>query len=465
MAGANAEVRLPGPGRAAAATAVLACGVTLVFAYLNKARCAGAPYEPSGRSIVFDRIKDSHVCYSDIQFLWLGRGINLHLFPYLTGGITPGGRLTGSAVEYPVLSGLLMWLGAVGAHTDAAFLLHSALLLAPFALLTAWLLGRLSGRAALLWAAGPPLVLYAFHNWELPVVCTAVAAVYVVTALTRYSVRTRGVVAAVLLGIGCCLKVYPGIFVLPLMIHVLVGGSDGLDALAYARPGVASRRYDIRGALAVAAAAIVTVAVINLPFAVAGYRGWRASFAFQGSRQADFTTNSMWFWGVRALFGTGRGAQESYRESVAMFSPVLVLAAFAIALWLGWRRHQASGLFGWVGVSGAMLCGFLLFHKVHSPQYTLWLIPFLVLLEVPWTAVAGYLMADAAVGIGIFRYFDAMATDSVTEFDQHLVQFGVWGRAALLVYFFYAFLHAPARAAEPSPAPSRAPGELVAPTS
>ena len=118
--GPGTRVCIPGPGRAAAATAVLACGVTLVFAYLNKARCAGAPYEPNGRSIVFDRIKDSQVCYSDIQFLWLGRGINLHLFPYLTGGITPGGKLTGSAVEYPVLSGLLMWLGAVGVHTDAA---------------------------------------------------------------------------------------------------------------------------------------------------------------------------------------------------------------------------------------------------------------------------------------------------------------------------------------------------------
>ena len=219
------RANLPRPGRAAAVTMLLLCAVTLLLAYLNKARCAGAPFESNGRSVAFDHIKDARVCYSDIQFLWLGRDINEHVFPYLTGGITTHGALTGGAVEYPVLSGLLMWLGAVGAHTDAAFLLHSALLLAPFALATAWMLGRMSGKAALLWAAGPPLVLYAFHNWELPVVCTAVGAVYVVTALTRYSVRTRGVLAAILLGIGFCLKLYPGIFVLPLMLHVLVGGS------------------------------------------------------------------------------------------------------------------------------------------------------------------------------------------------------------------------------------------------
>ena len=112
-----------------------------------------------------------------------------------------------------------------------------------------------------------------------------------------------------------------------------------------------------------------------------------------------------------------------------------------------------------------MLCGFLLFHKVHSPQYTLWLLPFLVLLEVPWTAVAGYLVADAAVGIGIFRYFDAMATDSAVEFDRHLVQFGVWGRAVLLLYFFCVFLRAPVRGgrgAGAQPASGRTAGELVA---
>ncbi|WP_216896497.1 hypothetical protein [Nocardia alni] len=467
-----------------AAVAVLVCGVMLVLAYLNKARCAGAPFESDGRSVIFDRIKDSRVCYSDIQYLWVGRDINEHVFPYLSGGITPDGTLTGGAVEYPVLSGLLMWLGAMGAHNDATFLLRSALLLAPFGLATAWLLGRLSGRAALLWAAGPPLVLYGFHNWDLPVVCTAVAAVYVVTTLTRYSVRTRGVVAAVLLGIGCALKVYPGIFVLPLLIHVLVGGSDGLDALRHrtvGRIGAAAdsgaregrllarctrltRRYDAEGALAVAAAAVVTVLAINLPFAVAGYDGWRASILFQQWRQADITSDSVWYWGLRPIFDASPGGEHSYREIVATASPVLVLAAFALAIWLGWRRYRICGLFEWVGVSGAMLCGFLLFHKVDSPQYTLWLIPFLVLLEVPWPAVAAYLLADAALGIGVFRYYHVLGSGDSARAEQHVVEFGVWGRALLLVYFFVVFLRANPRVRRrPAPPKELAPvaAELV----
>ncbi|MCX4096395.1 glycosyltransferase 87 family protein [Nocardia sp. alder85J] len=441
-------------GRWTAAIAVLFCAVTLLFAYLNKARCAGPPFTPDGRSLMFDRVKDAKVCYSDIQFLWLGRDINAHIFPYVNGDITADGTLIGGAVEYPVLSGLLMWIGAAGVHNDADFLLHSALLLAPFALLTAWMLGRLSGPAAMLWAVGSPLVLYAFHNWELPVVCTAAGAVYVVATLTRYSLRTRGIIAAVLLGIGFCLKLYPGIFVLPLLVYLVTGGDE-------VRAGRVRRR-DVWSAVLAAVSAVVTVALINLPFALAGYDGWRASITFQQLRQADITTNSVWYWGVRPMFGDLPGSEASFQQFVSTVSPALVMAAFVLAMWLGWRRFQTSGVFPWVGVSGAMLCGFLLFHKVHSPQYTLWLVPFMVLLEVPWTAIGLYLLADAAIGIGVFRYFYALGMTGSADLEGNIVQFGVWGRAILLVYFFFAF--ARARPRDPDPVPvvvRRATGELL----
>ncbi|WP_227997673.1 glycosyltransferase family 87 protein [Nocardia australiensis] len=431
------------------AVVVLLCGLTLALAYLNKARCAGAPFDEDGRSAAFDVIKDSDVCYSDIQFLWLGRDINEHVFPYISGGITADGALVGGAVEYPVLSGALMWAGALGADNDAEFLLHSAILLAPFALLTAWLLARLAGRAALLWAAGPPLVLYGFHNWELPVVCMAVAAVYVVTALSRYSLRTRGILAAVLLGLGFCLKLYPGIFVLPLMAYVLTGGT-GRGSDRRDEPG-----FDVRGALLTGASAIGTVVAVNLPFALTGYEGWRASITFQQLRQADITTNSIWYWGLRPIFGPNADDELSFQNAVTVASPTLVLVAFALAIWLGWRRFRATGTFPWVGVSGAMLCGFLLFHKVHSPQYTLWLVPFLVLLEVPWTLIGGYLLADAAIGIGVFRYFYSLGSGASVDVIERVVEFGVWGRAALLVAFFFVFVRAVPRGLAPAPPPIR----------
>lgn len=433
------------------------CGLTLLLGYLNKARCAGTPFTPDGRSLMFDRIKDSAVCYSDIQHLWLGRGINLHLFPYVYGSITPDGILTGGSVEYPVLSGTLMWLGALGAHNDAEFLLYSALLLAPFGLITAWMLGRLSGRSALLWSAGPPLVLYAFHNWELPVVATAVGAVFVMT-LERIPLRTRAVLAAVVLAIGFCLKLYPGAFVLPLMAYVLTGGAEGRQ-LPTGDPG----RYDVRGAAAVGMAAAATVIAVNLPFALAGYSGWRASFTFQAYRAADLTSNSIWYWGLRPLFGgyIDTEVTDPYQQAVGIASPLLVFASFGLALWLGWKRYQREGAFPWIAVSAAMLCGFLLLHKVHSPQYTLWLIPFFVLLRVPWSLVGAYLLADLAMGIGVFRYFDALATETDARFPELLVLVGVWGRAVLLTVLFFGFARASLRRPAAAMPGDRNPSEHV----
>lgn len=445
MATGTAPSALPaGPvPRRSAVTAVvlLLCGATLTLAYLNKARCAGPPFYEDGRSVAFDIAKDARVCYSDIQYLWLGRDIDNHVFPYIHGAITADGWLTGGTVEYPVLSGLLMWLGAIGAHDDAAFLLHSALLLAPFALLTAWLLARLAGRWALLWAAGPPLVLYAFHNWELPVVCTAVAAVYVVTALTRYSLRTRGIVAAVLLGVGFCLKIYPGIFVLPLVLLVLTRGiGRGHSAPGGARPD--ARGYDVRGALLTAGAAVATVVLVNLPFAIAGYEGWRASFIFQQQRQTDITTNSIWYWSHHLVVGRFAEMEQSWHDGVGLASPVLIAVAFLAAAYIGWQRYATGEVYPWVAVSAAMLCGFLVFHKVHSPQYTLWLIPFFVLLAVPWQVVVAYLFADMAIGVGVFRYFYLLGSGEPSESAEMVVEFGVWGRASLLVWLFFLFAYA-----------------------
>ncbi|HET8992457.1 MAG TPA: glycosyltransferase 87 family protein [Rhodococcus sp. (in: high G+C Gram-positive bacteria)] len=423
-----------------ALVAVATCALLLVLGYLNKARCAGPPFDLFGRSMQFDEVKDATVCYSDIQQLWLGRGINLHQFPFVDGGITAGGNLTGGTVEYPVLGGVLMWVGALFAETDADFLLYSALLLAPFGLLTAWILGRTAGWDALWWSATPPLVLYAFLNWDLPVVAVAVLAIAIV-GTQRWSLRTRGMVAAALFAIGFCLKLYPGLFVLPLIAYVFTGGT------AHRANGTVGGQRDVRGALAVAGTAVATVVVVNLPFAILGFEGWRASFTFQQNREADATSNSIWYWGLRPLMGhyQGHDVTSEYNDAVAVASPVLMLAAIAVAMWLGWRRYLRDGVYPWLPVASAMLCGFLLLHKVHSPQYTLWLLPLFVLLRIPWQLIATYLLVDLSMGIGVFLWFDSTAGNIDPALPLTLVHIGVWGRALLLIVLFFVFLNSSER--------------------
>jgi uncharacterized membrane protein len=431
-------VVLARPGVVAAVVAATA--VALLLAYFNKARCAGPPFDAEGRSVKMSELKNQIVCYSDIQYLWLGRGINQHLFPYINGAINVDGNLVGGTVEYPVLSGLLMWIGALWAENDAQFLLYSALLLAPFGLATAWLLGRLTGWRALLWAATPPLVLYGFHNWELPVVLTSVAAIYVTLQSQRWDLRTRGIIAAVILGIGFCLKTYPGFFVLPLLLYVLTGGEEGRE-LPGARPGSRrgwdSRGWDIKGALLVGASALGTIVAINLPFAIAGREGWWASFQFQTQREADITTNSIWYWGLRPQVDD----IARYNDIVSTWSPSLVIGSFIAAAAIGWLVYRRAGTYPWIGVSAAMVCGFLLLHKVHSPQFTLWLLPFFVLLRVPWQLIAAYLVADIAMGVGVFRYFYDLGRGVDPSGGSELATYlGVWGQAVGLVVLYIVFL-------------------------
>ena len=430
-------------GAAALAALVALCGITLVLGFLNKDRCTGPRFDELGRSGPdYDLRSKQDVCYSDIQFLWIGRDIDRHVFPYVNGKLTEDGQPVGGVVEYPVLTGVVIWASALFADTDAEFLLLSALVLSPFGLATAWMLGRLSGWRALLWAIGPPLVLYAFHNWELPVVLCAVAAVYVVhrgwgRRGADRPLITRATAAAALLGLGFAFKVYPAIFVLPLMLYVLTGGRAGREFAGR----VAGRALDWAGAVRVALVALGTAVAVNVPFAVAGFEGWQASFTFQLLRKADITTNSIWFWGLRPESDPDN---KQVQELIGVLSPTLMMVSFVVACALGWWRFQKEGTYPWVAVSAAMLCGFLLLHKVHSPQYTLWLVPMFVLLRIRWGWIVAYLLADLAMGIGIFRwYYEIFYGERGGIFDglaAQAVMVGVWGRAALLVGLFYAFL-------------------------
>lgn len=425
--------------------------VLMYWCYEVKIKCGGPPFFPDGRSHKWP-VGDADAvvpCYSDLMYLWIGRDINNHVFPFIHGGINPNGQLYGGVVEYPVLSGLLMWLGAIGAHTDVEFFRHSVMLLAPFGLVITALLAFLTRWNVLWWAMTPPLVLYAFHNWELPVVTTAVAAVAVMawgasinpaTDARRLSLRASGVLAAILLAIGFSLKLYPGFFVLPLLLYVLTGGGLPTRGDDPRRP---RRRLDWVGAAWVAGAAVVAVAIAQVPFMIAGYRGWRAALTFQGKRRADLDTNSIWYWGLRHFTD---GQTPTYNSLVGVLSPLLIASAFVVAVYLGWRQYERTGAYPWIGVSAAMLAGFMVFHKVHSPQYTLWILPFFVLLKVRWPVIVAYLAADFILDTTIFRLFGIYTSHAPMKWWVITgVNVGVWVHAVLLVYLIVAFVRAGTR--------------------
>ncbi|MDQ3984980.1 MAG: glycosyltransferase 87 family protein [Actinomycetota bacterium] len=380
---------------------MVACALTLLAGHLLKSRCSN-PGSHQYRDL----------CYNDIQPLYLVRGVAEHDFPYVGGGLEDG-ELVDSAIEYPVLTGVFMWASGYFAQDFVEYLEVSALLLAPFAFLSAYWLARIAGLRALLFAGSSAMVLYAFHNWDLLVVAASTAGIWMWW-------RGRFTWAAVLFGVGAALKMYPGLFLLPLFFDRVTAGDkrEGLRSLA---------------------AGVGTVVAINLPFAIADFEGWWTTYGFHSQRLPNYDT--IW------LIGFNPDAVADPSVPLLNFgTAALTVSSIGIALVWAARRTRTEGIYPFVQASGAILCSFLLWNKVHSPQYALWLMPFFVLIGVRVVWWIAYSIADLMVYVGVFRWFyDFGATQDLeqTTFAKGLLVAGVWVRAALLVLLFIVFMKAP----------------------
>src|SRR6478735_1936200 len=420
---------------------MLLCALTLGAGYANKARCVGPSFDSFGRSGPDFGVRIARdVCYSDIQYLWIGRDIDRHVFPYVNGRYDPvSEQLFGGALEYPVLTGMAIYLAAWPSSTDGDFLFWSAVLLAAAGLLTAAVLAWLAGLRSWWFALAPPLVLYAFHNWDLFAVCATVVAFWALLRGSRIprrrppatrrtpggvdhpggvstiaratgvavgelaagqvrsgrraagTVGRRGplVIAAVALGVGGAFKLYPLMFVLPIALWLGTGGWRP-NPVWKPNPHPVVGRWLAAGLFAIGAGAVFLV--INLPFMIIGWRGWWASFQFQWSRPIDLTTNTIWFWGARPYSNSDNAAVQ---HNLAMAATVTTLAALLVACVLGFLRFGRGRAYPWLPVCAAMICGYLLFNKVHAAQFTLWLLPFFVLLRIRPGWILAYYIADA----------------------------------------------------------------------
>ena len=376
--------------------ALLACALMLLGGFLLKAQCT-APEGWDGRQY-------SRLCYNDVQALYGARAIDVDQFPYVDGRLQDQ-ELIGGAIEYPVLTGLFMWVAGLPVDDSNAYLRVTSILLAPFALIAAYLLGQMTGPRSLMWAAAPALVLYSFHNWDLLAVAAAVAGIWLWW-------RQRDFSAAILFGIGGAFKLYPAFLLAPLVLYV-------------------ARKCRWGRALGAGAAGAAALIAINLPFALVNFEGWIATYRFHSLRVGNF--DSIWNLGFASL-----GA-----DALNFVTGLLTLLGFAAALAVGWVRSRDGSAYPFLQVSAAVVATFLLFSKVHSPQYTLWLLPFfaLTMANIGWWIA--YTVVDLAVYVGVFRWFyDFSYEGEDFTFFKKLMITGVWGRALLLAVLYFVFLRA-----------------------
>lgn len=376
----------------------------LLLAYLLKHQCVANAWA--------NNFQYSHLCYNDIQPLFGVRGISRALIPYRD-----------VSMEYPVLTGMFMDFagrvlreisGLTGlSFDDRNYFVFSSILLAPFAFaVTLVMRPQVRTGRLMIWSVGTPLILYAFHNWDL------IAVLGGVVAMVAVELRSNGWAGSAM-AFGASAKLYP-VFMLPAAI---------LERWL---------RRDLQGARRVLLGFMVVYLLINVPWMIIsnglpGYlddanwlqyqaevalrrpdtNGWLGVWLFHADRYPDFGT--VWYWIAhhgRVLvpidgWGPGRGW---YQTSVSVFSLLMFGAGSLLMLTRGYAKTKKDEEFPVLGIAMGTVALFLLVSKVHSPQYALWLVPFFVMLNVPWRVVGAYLLSDVGVYISGFYYFTVMTT-------------------------------------------------------
>ena len=296
---------------------------------------------------------------------------------------TPAGQVPykDHAVEYPVLTGAFMGLIGLpvhaitkdrpGANPYTWFYNINALVLGAIAVAIAGALLAMRRRRpwdAAMFAVAPALFLTATINWDL------LAVGFGVFALLAWA-RNKPVLAAVLIGLGASAKLWPAFLLIPI---VLLGW----------------RTRRVADVLYVCAIAALTWTAVNLPVALAWPSAWGRFFKLNVTREVDWGT--FWYIGAHVPHHGGYGIPPftwlSGHVNVVNALSYLLFALACIGLAVltvtAPRRPRLAQL------AFLTVAAFLIFSKVWSQQYVLWLLPLAVLARPRWGAFIAWQLAE-----------------------------------------------------------------------
>lgn len=314
----------------------------------------------------------THMCYSDLPYLYTGRGFVELAWPY---DDDPQVRGRYEVMEYPV--GISYWAYATARVThwltgspdlderysqptsdfwgDSTvqreirwFVIVNAIGFAVAALLATWFLAGVDRRRpwdAAMFAASPALLLTGLVNWDL------LAVTLVAGAMWAWS-RDRPVLTGVLIGLGTATKLYP-LFLLGAVLVICICDDRVLDFLR------------------AAAAAAVAWFVVNIPGLLA-FEQWKVFWSFNSDRGPDL--GSVWMVISDATDGVDKDTVNTWSW--------LIFGAWCVGVFvLGILAPRTPRL---AQLGFLVVVGFLLINKVYSPQYVLWLLPLAVLARPRW---------------------------------------------------------------------------------
>jgi uncharacterized membrane protein len=350
----------------------LAC-LTLALSWVQKSPCQSGDWQKN--------VQYTRFCYTDVLALYYAEGLDKGKVPYRD-----------HPVEYPVVTGYFM--GALGLPVHAYGETHpeinqgrwfynaNALVLSALAVLTVGIILALRRRRpwdAAIFALSPIIFFTATVNWDFLAIGLAAVGLYLWA-------KKKPVWAGVFLGLGAAAKLWP-LFVLgPMLV-------------------LAMRTKTYGPWVKVFVATAVTWVAANFPVWHLYHESWLRFFRLNSERPIDWGT--LWYIGrfLDGKWNTGQpGDQGPFQWLSNHVDPHLNyltyglfgLACIGIAVLalLAPRRPRLAQL------SFLVVAAFLIFSKVWSQQYVLWLLPLIVLARPRWGAILAWTVAE-------FGYFTA----------------------------------------------------------
>lgn len=366
---------------------VAVSGLFLTLGYLQKGQCVRTGHGQSGPFVDWSGHRQyTSACYNDTITLYHSHRLDEQVFPYLNSWTGSDGTVR--HMEYPVLSGLFQWLNSVIAHFIYSLFKPLGMSAVPeasvyfavncFFLALAWMaavaiMSRMTDNRVwdtLLMAASPLVIVHAFTNFDLLSVLPAVAAM-------ALWFNRRPALSGVMIGLGISLKLWPA----------FIGGAIILLCL---------RNRSWLPLARMLSGMFITLAAINLPVYLLAPQGWGEFFRLNSQRGWEGST-------IYAVIAhvTGQRAWDGNSPSTAVqgvgtFNLItfVLLAVCLVALaWLVVFKAPVTPRLGQVAFLA--LLAFMVTNKVWSPQYSIWLVPMLVLALPRWRLVFGWAALEA----------------------------------------------------------------------
>ena len=270
------------------------------------------------------------VVYSD-TFGFFDRAV-ANGFPYIS-----------KQIEYPVLIGFFIQLAGALGKNRIIYYLVTVVLLGAAAVLTTGLLHRLipegnKNRLWRYWIFAPSFLVFSMYNWDILAILFTVAALY-------FMQKERDYWSVFFIALGASAKFFPILFLLPLFL----------------------KRRKIGEWLKIGGIFGGTTLLLNGYFMAYHYDFWSYFFQLNTTR----APNPDSIWTIFRYF--------IWPFEISQINAISLILFSASLFYLLWTRRKESP---------AKLCFiavllFLLFNKVFSPQYILWLLPFFVILDLP----------------------------------------------------------------------------------